>query len=334
MNSDWMTRIGLQHPVVQAGMGGGVANSALATAVSRAGGLGTLGISSAATFRSDLQQTQQRCGKRPVAVNLLMPFLRSAHVDVCIAEKPAVAVLFLGSDAGLVRRLREAGIVVWQQIGDVAQAERALADGVDGLIAQGVEAGGHLAGNIPLADLLRELRSRVGQRPPVLAAGGIYDAATAQRARDLGADGVVAGTRFLLSPESGAHLEYKHRLLDAHNTLRTKLFGMAWPAYHRVALNAATERWARGDANGPRWTQIINAACVPLRRVLPLESGSLMVGLQRLSLPLFSPFPVVEGMDSNNIDTTPLYAGECVSAIDSLRSAAEVVTELARGFDA
>ena len=306
MASEWMQRLGLRYPVVQAGMGGGVADSGLVGAVSLAGGLGTLGIAAPAHFLEELRNIRKLCGDRPFAANLLMPFLRSAHVEACISEKPAVVVLFLGYDAALVRRLHDAGIVVWQQVGDAAQATRALADGADGLIAQGVEAGGHLSGEIPLAELLRELRPLIDQHHTLLAAGGIHDAATAHNACALGADGVVAGTRFLLTPESAAHPQYKDRLLAAGQTLRTKLFGLGWPAYHRVAVNAATARWSRQHADGPAWAQMIDTASSPLRRVLPLDAAAFFIGMQRLALPLYSPFPLTRGMNPRRIDTTPL----------------------------
>ena len=112
MASEWMQRLGLRYPVVQAGMGGGVADSGLVGAVSLAGGLGTLGIAAPAYFLEELRNIRKLCGDRPFAANLLMPFLRSAHVEACISEKPAVVVLFLGYDAALVRRLHDAGIVV------------------------------------------------------------------------------------------------------------------------------------------------------------------------------------------------------------------------------
>ena len=330
MSGNWQQEIGLRHAVVQAGMGGGLSTSSLAGAVSAAGGLGTVGIMPPDAFAAELRRTRELAGDAPFAANLLMPFVRRAHVEACLREKPAVAVMFYGFDAALVRRLQQAGVKVWHQIGNVGQAQRALADGVDGLIAQGVEAGGHLAGAVPLAELLPAVRAIAGTRP-VLAAGGIFDAASAAAARRLGADGVVAGTRFLMSPESNAHPEYLDRLLAAQDTVRTLLFGLAWPAYHRVVPNAAVQRWCRGRDEGPRWLQWLNTISVPVRRVVPLSQVVAMTTLQRLALPFYTAAGKTREMDRSSVELTPLYAGVCVREIDTLRPAAEIVAELARG---
>src|ERR1044071_8426029 len=235
----WNASIGLRHPVMQAGRAGGLASAELVIAVSRAGGLGTLGLMPPQQFRAELRTVREQAESQPFAANLLMPFTRRAHVDAIVEFKPAVVSMFFGFDAEIVARLKQAGILFLHQVGDADQARRALQDGADGLIGQGEEAGGHLAGTAALKDLLATLRPIAGARP-LLAAGGIHDAATAQRARSWGADGVAAGTRFLLTPESHAHDQYKARLLAAQQTLRTELFGLAWPAPHRVVPNAAT----------------------------------------------------------------------------------------------
>ncbi|MGH8456774.1 MAG: nitronate monooxygenase, partial [Stenotrophobium sp.] len=255
MTADWQTKLNLQYPVVQAGMGGGLSGAELATAVSLAGGLGTVGLMPPVPFHQALRETRERCGGKPFAANLLMPFVRKAHVEACIAERAAVVTMFYGFDRDLVRYLQSAGIAVWHQVGDTVQAQRALDDGVDGLIVQGEEAGGHLASRsgAPLSTLLPALRKLGGNRCPLIPAGGIHDAASARKARELGADAVAAGTRFLLTPESEAHPAYQQRLLEAQDTLRTELFGLAWPALHRVVGNAATARWCKHDVNGPRW---------------------------------------------------------------------------------
>lgn len=331
MRSQWSEQIGLRHPVIQAGMGGGLSTAELAGAVSAAGGLGTLGLSPPDEFRAELKLLNARCAGLPFAANLLMPFVRRAHVDACLEFRPAVVTLFYGFDAALVRRLREAGIKVWHQVGDAAQAVRALADGADGLIAQGEEAGGHLAGTLPLAAVVAALQPLAGNRP-MFAAGGIHDGASAARAHRLGVDGVVAGTRFLLTPESHAHADYKVRLLAADRTLRTQLFGLAWPAPHRVIPNATTMRWCIANADGPRWTALFNACMVPSRRLLPMSAVIRIVAMQRLGIPLYSPAAPTREMSASRMDVAPLYAGECVGEIDEILPAAEVVIRLAQGF--
>jgi len=132
---DWTQLLGLRHPVEPAGMGDGCAGPALAPAVSLARGLGTLGIMPATALRAAMAETGRGCNGQPCPVgqpypvNLLMPFVRPAHIGACMGARPAVAVRFYGFGADLVARLKQAGIAVWQQIGDVDQARRALADG-------------------------------------------------------------------------------------------------------------------------------------------------------------------------------------------------------------
>ncbi|MGH8504786.1 MAG: NAD(P)H-dependent flavin oxidoreductase [Stenotrophobium sp.] len=334
MTQSWQTKLNLQHPVVQAGMGGGLSGARLTAAVSLVGGMGTLGLMPPAPFHQALHETRQRCGDKPFAANLLMPFVRHAHVEACIAERVAVVTMFYGFDRALVQQLQSAGIAVWHQIGDIAQAQQALDDGVDGLIVQGEEAGGHLASRngTPLAALLPAVRKLTGDRCPLIAAGGIHDAVTAHKARALGADAVAAGTRFLLTPESEAHPAYQQRLLEAQETLRTELFGLAWPAPHRVVGNAATARWCQRNTNGPRWAQTLNRLMIPSRRLLPMDAVLHLVKLQRVGLPLYSPAGLTRDMDPRFLDVTPLYAGRCVREITQLRPAADVVAELAAGF--
>ena len=122
------------------------------------------------------------------------------------------------------------------------------------MIAQGVEAGGHVRGTVPVLELVERVRAAV--KIPVLAAGGIVDRSGAGEVLDAGAVAAVLGTRFLLSEESRAHPDYKRRCLEAEGTLLTELFGLGWAdAPHRVIPNAATRRW-RAVSRG-----LIGAVC-------------------------------------------------------------------------
>lgn len=323
----WQERIGLEYPVVQAGMGGGLSTSELAVAVSLAGGLGTIGLMPPVRFRQELQQAKSLCGHRPFSVNLLMPFVRKSHVQACLEVRPALVVMFYGFNPQLVSALQEAGILVFHQVGTVAQARRALSDAVDGLIAQGQQAGGHLAGEEDLSVIFPAIRDLVGAKP-VLAAGGIYDAATASAAFQLGAQAVVAGTRFLLTHESNAHELYKARLLSSTETMRTELFGLSWPAPHRVAINDATKRWCRNEGAIPWWVSRLNISSIPCRKVLSLEQAESLVKYQRRTIPLYAPLSITREMDASLLDVTPLYAGTNVCQINSIESAGSIVREL------
>jgi NAD(P)H-dependent flavin oxidoreductase YrpB (nitropropane dioxygenase family) len=316
----------IEHPVVQAGMGGGISGAALAGAVSAAGGLGTVGIAPPEVFAAELRRVAEIAGGRPVSANLLMPFARRAHVRACVEARVAAVSLFFGFDRRAVAELHDAGIVVMHQVGTVEGARRALADGADVLIAQGREAGGHLLAEESLeAFLPRALE--VAAQTPVLAAGGIVDRDDVRRAVAAGAAGVWCGTRFLLTDECAAHPAYKERVLAADRTVETKLFGTGWPARHRVVPNAATERWGAGGLVAGA-AGLVSRASRPLGRVLPLSATARMTGTQRLALPLYSPAAPLAGMDERLVDVTPLYAGEAALRVDTVVPAAEAVARL------
>ena len=320
---DLRDRIGLERPVVQAGMGGGLAMAELAAAVSDAGGLGTVGIlPDAQRFGAELRRARRMLARAPLAANLLIPFTRRGHVEACIDAGVDVVVTFCGRDAAGTARLREAGILVLAQVGTVAEARAALADGADGLIAQGREAGGHLLGTEPTAAFLpRALEVANGR--PVLAAGGIADAAGARAALEAGAAAVVAGTRFLLTEECGAHPAYKQRVLGAPRTIETLLFSMGWSDRHRVVPNAATERWGE-----PRAVLALNRALAPLLQRLPARVATASLSRQRVGLPFFGPSAPLAGMDERLLDVAPLYAGECARSITTVVPAADAVAAL------
>ena len=319
---DLLDRLELDVPVFQAGMGGGIAGAELAGAVSRAGGLGTVGIQSAERFGRQLRRARDLAGGRGVSANLLLPFTRREHVTACIEARVAAVSLFFGFDRDAVRALHDAGIAVLHQVGTVEQARRAIADGADALIAQGREAGGHLLAEAPLRETLPRVLEVAGETP-VLAAGGIHDAAGTQAALDAGAAGAWCGTRFLLTDESGAHPLYKQRALGAPRTIETKLFGLGWPDDHRVLPNAATERWASGGVVA-KAAALATAASRPLGRLLPID-GAGGVARQRPGIPLFGPGPPLAGMPDELVEATALYAGECARAIDRVVPAGEAV---------
>lgn len=318
-------RLDLEHPVVQAGMGGGIAGPRLAGAVSGAGGLGTVGIMGPAAFGPALAAAQSRAGAgRAVAANLLVPFTRRAHVAACIEARIPVVVLHAGRRPGLVRTLRAAGIDVLATVGTAADAVQARRDGVSGLVAQGREAGGHLVGvdDTPTA-LAAVLDAADGL--PVWAAGGVADAADVRRLLDAGADAVVAGTRFLLTEESGAHPEVKRRMVAGSTTVETSLFALGWPMRHRVLVNEAVERW--GD--GPRAVRLLNAASARVGSLLPLTAMGVFARAQDVRVPLFSPGPALAGMPASTAAVTPLYAGESVARMDDVVPAAMALARLA-----
>jgi NAD(P)H-dependent flavin oxidoreductase YrpB (nitropropane dioxygenase family) len=218
-------------------------------------------------------------------------------------------------------------VLVLHQVGTVAQARRALADGADGLIAQGGEAGGHVLGVEPALGALARLHAVAGDAP-VLAAGGIAGREAARAALDAGAAAVVAGTRFLLTEECRAHPGYKARALGAGRTLRTLLFSAGWSDPHRVLPNAATERWCTPGARGPVPALVLNRLLAPAVRRLPRSAAAALLHHQRAGLPFFCPAPPLAGMDDGLLEVTPLYAGVCAREIHTVVPATEAVALL------
>lgn len=322
---DLLDRLGLERPVVEAGMGGGIATAPLAAAVSAAGGLGTVGILPPSLLAAELRRAVAQAGRRPVAANLIVPFARRAHVDAVIDGGASMCVLSFGFHPWAVARLRSAGVVVLHQVGTVEEALRAQRDGAEGLIAQGREAGGHLVGVEPALQFLpRALEVAAGR--PVLLAGGVHDRDTARAAMALGATAVVAGTRFLLTDECNAHPLYKQRACAAAETLETRVFGLGWPLRHRVVPNAETERWLRGG-RVPLWVRGVSHASAALGRALPMEAAQALTSRHLSWLPP-SPNPALAGHPDAAVDTAPLYAGECARDIDSVIPAADAVRAL------
>lgn len=325
---DLIDRLHLDVPVLQAGMGGGVSGPRLAGAVAAAGGLGTLSLTSPARLRAGIASVRKQAPGRAVAVNLLMPFVRKRHIATCIAERIDVAVLFYGGSAALVTALHEAGIFVMVQVGTVQEAAAALAWGVDGLIAQGIEAGGHLLGREPALAFLARVLPIAGNRP-VMLAGGIANADDTRAAIAAGATAVVAGTRFLLTHESDAHPLYQQRVLAADATLETSLFGFGWPARQRVVANAATRRWCRPDGSVRPLPALLNRASAPIS---PLVNDALIAWLPRLQrtwLPMLAPAPPLFGLPATVVNSTPLYAGESALRMSTILTAKAAVDLLA-----
>jgi nitronate monooxygenase len=325
--ASFLDRVGLECPVVQAGMGGGVAGGALAGAVSAAGGLGTVGMMAPAAFSLELGEACRRAKGRPVAANLLVPFLRRAHL-ACVERDATLVILHGGFSARVTARLRQRGVSVFVTVGTQREALRALAAGAEGLVVQGSEAGGHLLAVQPLELALASVLAVAGD-VPVLAAGGVADAKDAKRLLNLGAAAAVAGTRFLLTEESAAHPEYKRRVIDAERTLATLLFGLGWPLRHRVIANAATERWCASSELGPRSARLAGRLSAPLAHIMPLDTLGALAVRQRPALPLFTPALPLAGMPDDIVDRTALYAGETVRRLYDVIPAAQAVARLA-----
>jgi NAD(P)H-dependent flavin oxidoreductase YrpB (nitropropane dioxygenase family) len=256
-----------------------------------------------------------------MAANLLLPFTRGAHWQA--ASTADVVVTFWG-------RPRRTTQKPWlHQVGSLDEAQEAMAAGADGVIAQGVEAGGHVRGTVPALELLARLRSSLPDGFPVLVAGGIADRADVAQALGSGAAAAVLGTRFVLSEESNAALAYKQRLMESRETVITDLFGMGWPARHRVIWNEAAERWLARDGRIPGWLSGVQRASGPLLARVPVGLQGRIAASQAAGRPFFGPLAPTADGPRNLLDAGALYAGESVARLHDIRPAADLVRDLA-----
>jgi enoyl-[acyl-carrier protein] reductase II len=206
--------LGIEHPVMLAGMGG-VSYSELAAAVSEAGGLGCLGASTMGNAQMVAEMTAVRAKtEKPFGVDLLtaMPGGLTEQVELIIDAGANAFVAGLGVPTEVVDLCHRHGLVVVSMCGKVEHAVRAVEAGCDLVVAQGTEAGGH-TGQVASLPLVPQIVDGVGQRVPVVAAGGIFDGRGLAAALALGADGIWVGTRFIATPEARGVLGYKDALL-------------------------------------------------------------------------------------------------------------------------
>jgi enoyl-[acyl-carrier protein] reductase II len=206
--------LGIDHPVMLAGMGG-VSYAPLVTAVSEAGGFGCLGASTMSNEQmvSEIARVREATDK-PFGVDLLtaMPGDLVGQVEQIIEGGASVFVAGLGVPAAVVDLCHRHHVLVINMCGKVDHARRALEAGCDVVVAQGTEAGGH-TGLVATMPLVPQIVDAVGAHIPVVAAGGIFDGRGLAAALALGADGVWIGTRFIATPEARAVTGYKDALV-------------------------------------------------------------------------------------------------------------------------
>lgn len=208
--------LGIEHPVMLAGMGG-VSYSALVAAVSNAGGYGCLGASTMAQgqLASEIAATRSLTS-RPFGVDLLTAFPDTlvANVELLIEGGASTFVAGLGVPSHVIDLCHQNNVLVISMCGKVEHAKRALDAGCDVVVAQGTEAGGH-TGTVATFPLVPMIVDAVGASIPVVAAGGIFDGRGLAAALALGADGVWIGTRFIATPEARALPGFRESILAA-----------------------------------------------------------------------------------------------------------------------
>ena len=214
--------LGIEHPVMLAGLGG-AGYAALAAAVAAAGGFGCLGASTMGTETMLAEMAAVRSATdKPFGVDLLtaMPGGMRDQVAMVIEAGATAFVAGLGVPTEVIDLCHRHDVVVVSMCGKVEHAVRAADAGCDLVVAQGTEAGGH-TGQVASLPLVPQIVDAVGDRVPVVAAGGIFDGRGLAAALAAGADGIWVGTRFIATPEARGVLGYKDRLLASREDQTT-----------------------------------------------------------------------------------------------------------------
>jgi enoyl-[acyl-carrier protein] reductase II len=301
----------IEHPVMLAGMGG-VSYHRLVAAVSEAGGIGTFGASTMAVDELPREiAALKELTDKPFGVDLLtaLPGQVEAGIQAVIDGGARIFVAGLGVPREVVELLHSKNILVGSMCGKVRHAIGAVASGCDFVVAQGTEAGGH-TGTVATMALVPQVVDAVGDRVPVVAAGGLYDGRGLAAALTLGADGVWIGTRFIATPEARAVNGYKETLLATaeDGTVVSR------------AYSGKTCRVVRND-----WTQHFEEHPDELQP-FPQQLGvSFKGGANHLGAP-----------DGTEVDVHKEFmpAGQGVGAIDCLIPAGDIVREMVRTAEA
>jgi NAD(P)H-dependent flavin oxidoreductase YrpB (nitropropane dioxygenase family) len=279
--------LGIRHPIVLGGMSRATAAEVVG-AVSEAGGLGTLGIS--AMTPEDIRASSDRIRSltsAPFGLNALLFIVSAEQIDAIFACRPrVVATAWRRADYDLrafAERVHATGALHMHQADTLDEAKRAAEAGVDIIVAQGTEGGGHVGvmATLPLARMVIRALPQV----PVLVAGGIADGAGIAAALVLGGDGVLLGTRFLATNEAPFPDGYKRAIVrsDGHDTLISEIpdiaAGQVWPgAYARVLRNAFMEEWIGREGELRRHLAEVRQSLQAARAAGDADRGTLLMG--------------------------------------------------------
>ena len=329
LNTPLCKAIGIDHPIFSVGFAES-AGPELVAAVSNACACGVLGGCPADEIVRRIDRVRQLTDK-PFGANQIIAGLEAPDADEeereevrqrvlnLIRNHVPVVVLFWGDPAEFVAPAHAEGTRIFIQAGSLEEAQHAADAGVDAVIAQGVEAGGHVRGTESIWTLLPRIVSAIDP-VPVLASGGIGDGAGIARALRLGAQGVSMGTRFVASDEAWIHPIYKQRIVDsrAEDTVYTGLFDVGWPdAPHRVLRNRIVREWEEAGKPPPGGRP---------REGVP-------IGVRRRpwgdvqEWPRYAPGMMPPDFEGDP-DEAPMWAGESVEVIHDIKPAAEIVARL------
>jgi nitronate monooxygenase len=304
--------LGIDQPIVLAPI---AQLPALTAAVSNAGALGTTSLTWADDVADVVRQTAALTD-RPFAGNIVLAEDQHRRVDEALAAGLRIVLFFWGDPSDYVERVHGAGGLVIHTVGTAEEARRAVAAGVDIILAQGWEAGGHVWSRIATLPLVPAVVDAVAP-VPVIAAGGIGDGRGVAAVLALGAQAACVGTRFLMAEEMTIHDDYRRRLEAAVETdalLYPNLYEVGWPdAPHRALRNSTAQAWEA--AGRPPLVQRPGAGDV----IAHFASGEAIVR--------YEPAPPMAGT-TGDIEALSMWAGQSVALAHQPQSAAEIVAEL------
>jgi len=311
--TDFTSLAGIELPIVQAPIGS-ASTPELVAAVSNAGGLGMLSLTwrTPSEARELIRQTRALTD-RPFGVNLVLLWDATERLALALEEGVPIISLSWGDPTPWVEQIHAAGALVIHMVGSTAAAMAAKRCGVDAIVAQGLEASGHVEGRTGIMALVPEMVDAVAPLP-VLAAGGIGDGRGLAAALCLGASGAWLGTRFLLAEEADAHPDYQRWLIDAgaSDTIYTTLFRGGWPPNTplRTLRNKSLQLWE--EAGRPE----------PGRG--PGEGD--MIGHTAKGAPIIRYHDDFPGAHTTgDLESMVLYAGEGVGIMREVLPAAEII---------
>lgn len=331
----FMELMGIQIPIIQAGMDG-AATPPLVAAVSNAGALGTLplGFRSPSAASKQIKQVHKLTAA-PFLTNFVLNFPTLSFTTALAEGIKSVLFSWGLPDQYLLQLVRKHGLIMGIQVSDGENARCALELKPDFLVVQGIEAGGHVQGNMPLERALKEVLT-VANGIPVVASGGIASGQDMHHFLQAGAAAVVMGTRFVATIESAAHQQYKEEIVqakDAADTVLTVCLNKVWPnATHRLLRTNTTFRmWeSTGRPTGPVY--IPNGALVGNR---PGEYD--IVGLDSdgdTTWERYVDVVPVESMKYCDVNALGTFAGEGVGKINDILSVAELIPRIVAEYEA
>ncbi|KAI3445749.1 hypothetical protein Pfo_002414 [Paulownia fortunei] len=318
----WRGILGFEYGIVQAPLGPDISGPELVAAVANAGGLGFLRAPDweAPDYLRQLIRKTRTLTDKPFGVAVVLAFPHEENIRAILEEKVAVLQVYWGEcSKDLVLQAHQAGVKVVPQVGSFDEARKAVNVGVDAIIVQGLEAGGHVIGQDGLITLLPRVVDLVrGRDIPLIAAGGIVDERGYVAALALGAQGVALGTRFLATEESYAHPIYKRKLVELHKTEYTNVFGRArWPdAPHRVLKTPFFMDWRTLPSHENESNQ-------------PIIGRSLIHGVEKEIRRFAGSVP--NATTTGDIESMVMYAGQGVGLIKEIIPASEVIKRIVQG---